>query len=136
MKHQHLVKLSIESENDKSAPKSMAFAKVVALIGRGAHCHLAVKDSQMSAVHCLIALTPRGVCIQDHQSRNGTYLNGQSIGQLTPLKVGDTITAGGTTMVVQSLLAEEAIQQLLSDSQLAEIFTTGFEWLMKNIPHS
>ena len=59
----------------------------VYVLGRGAECHprlpneLPYKD--VSRRHCLVGLSPSGVWVLDLDSRNGTFVNGQPVGQLT-----------------------------------------------------
>ena len=45
-------------------------------IGRGGHCHVAVRDARMSTSHCELMATPNGVCVTDTESLNGTWING------------------------------------------------------------
>jgi hypothetical protein len=58
-------------------------------------------DPALSSVHFLVASDGAGCAIEDLQSRNGTFVNGRRINGRTPLKEGDQILAGQTTLVVE-----------------------------------
>ena len=49
------------------------------LMGRGLECQIVLNDPLCSRVHCEIEQTADGWMVRDHQSRNGTFLNGQKI---------------------------------------------------------
>jgi predicted component of type VI protein secretion system len=71
------------------------------IVGRAPDCQLTVRDIQLSRHHCKIEKTLDGYLLQDLDSRNGTFLNGQS----TPrrlLKDGDLVRAGRTRIVYRS----------------------------------
>ena len=58
------------------------------VIGRGSDASFRIQDPSISRRHCQIANSPRGLLIADLGSSNGTYLNGQRLGNgwtaLTP----------------------------------------------------
>jgi Nif-specific regulatory protein len=49
------------------------------LIGRGLDCTVILSDPLCSRVHCEVALSPDGWLVRDHNSRNGTFVNGQKV---------------------------------------------------------
>jgi two-component system, NtrC family, response regulator HydG len=49
------------------------------LIGRGLECQIILSDPLCSRVHCEVESTPDGWMLRDHNSRNGTFVNGQKI---------------------------------------------------------
>src|SRR5262245_19562407 len=60
------------------------------LIGRGDDCDLRLPPSyghaDVSRHHCLIEIEPETVRIRDLGSRNGTFVNGEKIGQRASLQ--------------------------------------------------
>lgn len=50
-------------------------------IGRQEDCGIVVPESTISRYHCVLEITPPEVKLQDFGSLNGTFLNGEKIGQ-------------------------------------------------------
>lgn len=50
-------------------------------IGRQEDCGIVVPESTVSRYHCVLEITPPEVKLQDFGSLNGTFLNGEKIGQ-------------------------------------------------------
>ena len=69
-------------------------------IGRSVRATIQIRnDSKLSGVHCTIYRRQNGYALKDHESRNGTSLNGRRIGEGEyMLGDGDKITAGGSTL--------------------------------------
>jgi hypothetical protein len=63
------------------------------LIGRSAECDIRVRDTQVSREHCELVPDGKGWKLRDLRSSNGTYINGDAIGEC-PLKDGDTFEVG------------------------------------------
>lgn len=51
------------------------------ILGRQADCNIVIPDNTVSRYHCMIEVTPPNVTVRDFGSLNGTYLNGEKIGQ-------------------------------------------------------
>ena len=65
-------------------------------IGRGLECNVILTDPLTSRVHAVIVYTREAWWLRDHDSRNGTYVNGQKIDEARlvdgcVLKVGSTV---------------------------------------------
>ena len=54
------------------------------VIGRQQDCTIIVPEKTVSRYHCLLEVTPPKVLLQDFGSLNGTFLNGEKIGQRNP----------------------------------------------------
>jgi len=75
----------------------------VTTIGRSSMNDLPVSDKMLSRQHARIVKDGNGgLTVEDLGSRNGTFLNGERLVSLQPLKSGDRITVGGVTLKVES----------------------------------
>ncbi len=50
-------------------------------VGRQEDCAIALPDKTVSRYHCMLEVTPPNVTVRDFGSLNGTFLNGEKIGQ-------------------------------------------------------
>jgi ATP/maltotriose-dependent transcriptional regulator MalT len=55
-------------------------------------------DPTVSRLHAVLENLPSGWCIRDLNARNGTYLNGERVWGERPLRPGDEIRVGNTTL--------------------------------------
>src|SRR3954469_13954385 len=66
-------------------------------------------DSEISRVHARIYHDPSGqLMVEDLGSTNGTFVNGNRIAAATPVRAGDQVRVGQTTMTVEGGAAEGA----------------------------
>lgn len=72
----------------------------VTFIGRRQDCDMCIPLSVVSRRHCEVFTEFNSVHVRDLKSRNGTFVNDESIGE-TQLKAGDTLRIGPVTFVVQ-----------------------------------
>jgi parallel beta-helix repeat protein len=72
-------------------------------LGRSAENEIALVDSQLSRNHAAISREEGGYILQDLNSTNGTFLNGQSIAEPHVLRDGDQIRIGNTTLIFRWL---------------------------------
>jgi len=64
------------------------------LIGRGDECHLKPQSDAVSRKHCVIITTDTEVVVRDLNSRNGTFVNGERVGEESVLLSGDQLRVG------------------------------------------
>lgn len=115
--------------------------RTTCLIGRSTECHIQLpndKDHQtVSRYHCLLDINPPAVRIRDFGSLNGTFINGQKIGQRQKnqrveealktqfpeydLQDGDQIKIGKTLFLVEVSAAEEHSSLLFPASSLEQL---------------
>ena len=75
----------------------------VTTIGRSSLNDLPIADKMLSRQHARIVRDGNGgLTIEDMGSRNGTFVNGEKLTAVLPLKSGDRITVGGVTLKVES----------------------------------
>ncbi|MBT3985739.1 FHA domain-containing protein [archaeon] len=73
-----------------------------ATIGRSLHTHIYSSDDKVSRVHARFESNSEGISITDLNSSNGTYVNGENIGQVpSPLYDHDRIQIGDTIFEVR-----------------------------------
>jgi hypothetical protein len=87
------------------------------ILGRSAKCDLVVQDHASSRRHARLTLggAPRAVFLEDLESRNGTYVNGDRIDGRTHLDDGSRIRIGATIYLL-SLMDDAGNQEDLIDS--------------------
>jgi len=78
----------------EDGPKLLAFAVANLLIGRMPDNHLGLNHGSVSRRHARIAVTNKGVIIEDLGSQNGTTINGKPVKGETALRPGDVVRIG------------------------------------------
>jgi len=78
------------------------------VVGRAVTSDLAVIDPTISRRHAELRLTPDGVTVKDLESSNGTFINGDRIGEAV-LKPNDSVTFGKVVFQLKALEAARAI---------------------------
>ncbi len=69
------------------------------VLGRAADCDLVIADPRVSRHHAELRRQDDGFLLVDLGSTNGTFLNGQRIGQALPLRAGDVIELGAARFI-------------------------------------
>jgi len=77
-----------------------SFAALPITIGRDVDNDIPLDDSKLSRRHCRIVRAPEGFVLEDMESSNGSYVNGERAGRQV-LSAGDTITIGTTSLNVE-----------------------------------
>jgi DNA-binding response OmpR family regulator len=75
----------------KNAGEQIALEKEVFVIGRDLDCDLVLAEQQVSRQHITIKRVERTYRMEDLDSRNGTWLNGEQVRGEHPLNSGDVI---------------------------------------------
>jgi pSer/pThr/pTyr-binding forkhead associated (FHA) protein len=87
-----LVRLKILKGSN--AGKSVPIPAPKCVIGRGDDCHLRPSSDAVSRHHCTIITTENEVIVRDMSSRNGTFVNGERVGEEAVLLSGDVLRVG------------------------------------------
>ncbi len=61
------------------------------LVGRDELCDIVIPDRQVSRRHARFMNTPKGVIVEDLNSKNGTHLNGKQVSETFILQDGDLV---------------------------------------------
>jgi hypothetical protein len=77
-------------------------------IGRSADNDFRIEHPTVSTHHCEIILESTGIRLRDCNSTNGTFLNGQQVGECE-LRCGETLALGDVQMLVDSAEVTVAI---------------------------
>jgi HD-GYP domain-containing protein (c-di-GMP phosphodiesterase class II) len=109
-----LIFLKIQSEN--GGLSRVAINQFPATIGRDPGNQIAIPDDQISRFHLRIKRRGRLLIVEDLDSRNGTFLNGDRIVNAV-VRTGDKILIGSTEIVVFSTDAEISLEQRALDGQ-------------------
>ena len=84
---------------ESDAPPEQQFTlRAVTAMGRNNDNHLVIDDPFASANHAMVVWREGRWWVEDLDSHNGTYLNGERIVKPQPLTSGDRISIGETTL--------------------------------------
>ena len=82
--------------------------KAQILVGRDAACEICIADHRISRMHAKITVGDKGPVVEDLNSINGTFVNGQKIKQPTQIVVGDRLRFHETEFRLEKLVDPDA----------------------------
>jgi pSer/pThr/pTyr-binding forkhead associated (FHA) protein/DNA-binding transcriptional ArsR family regulator len=85
------------------------------IIGRAPDCTITIPDGSISSRHARVTRSAEGFTIEDLQSRNGTFVNGEKVEQPRILADGDVVRLGKIIMtfnVAQETVAAPKTQMM------------------------
>lgn len=88
------LKLSAGNQPPSTAANLQERKSIV--IGRGLDCDVVIKDVKASRRHCQLTRTESSFVLEDLGSKNGTYVDGESIKAPVQLKTNQTFKVGDT----------------------------------------
>ncbi|MGN0802964.1 MAG: FHA domain-containing protein [Candidatus Faecivicinus sp.] len=96
------VELTIEEENRRKGTSRThtIFVETEIIVGRLESCDLPIGDETVSGRHMKILREVDGLYVRDLNSQNGTRVNGEPLQSERPLRSGDVLTIGRTTLKV------------------------------------
>jgi len=89
--------------------------EVTAELVLGRQADLVIEDPQVSRRHASVRPAGDALEVEDHGSRNGTWVNGARIAATTRLVPGDQVRLGDTTFEVEGTAVRAAPTQLRPD---------------------
>lgn len=84
-------------------------------IGRGRECNIVLFDKKCSRIHCQLVKKGSYYAIEDMNSRNGTHVNGKPLPKRSPLKPGDHLHVGKSTLILSEKPIGGALQQAATE---------------------
>jgi predicted component of type VI protein secretion system len=87
------------------------------LIGRDQSCQLRPRDGRVSRRHAEIRVEDDAAFLHDLGSTNGTFLNGEAVAAILPLRDGDRIQIGPYSVTVAIDEAEDSPDRPPSDDE-------------------
>ena len=84
----------VESPGGEPAVGRSFGLDVITPLGRDVNNAIVVEDPFASAEHAVLTYRGRGWYVEDLESTNGTYVNGQRIDGVAPLSYGDELQVG------------------------------------------
>jgi hypothetical protein len=79
--------------------------------GRSPDNHFPISHSTVSSLHCDLTLTADGVLVHDHNSTNGTFLDGQRVKQAV-LQQGQVLRLGDVELFVETTEVHISIPEI------------------------
>jgi hypothetical protein len=99
------------NKNGAGEPEVIELNLGVNHFGRDPECHFPIKHSTVSTNHCDIILTADGILLQDLDSTNGTFVDGERVKQAV-LQSGQTVRLGDVELVVESTDVKISIPEI------------------------
>jgi pSer/pThr/pTyr-binding forkhead associated (FHA) protein len=84
-------------------------------IGRARGSGVRIPSAEVSRQHCVLRVEDGLVTVEDLDSVNGTYLNGETVVGSQVVRPGDRLNVGPVTFVVEYELTPEALGRLSDD---------------------
>lgn len=69
------------TKGKRMGQKNVYTEKEQVILGRQDDCNLIIPDGTVSRYHCMLDILPPRIRVRDFGSKNGTYVNGEKIGQ-------------------------------------------------------
>jgi hypothetical protein len=82
------------------------------IVGRRRDCHLRIRSAEVSRRHCLLSIQEDHVDVEDLDSINGTFVNGQRVVGKQMLRPGDHLEIGPLKFIVEYELSPAALERL------------------------
>jgi two-component system, cell cycle response regulator len=90
--------LMMYTERNMGRRLDLTEAKIT--IGRSPEADIVIEDKRVSKIHCTVQYAKGSIIVEDNQSTNGTFLNGQRIDKAS-VNTSALLQVGGTVMKVE-----------------------------------
>lgn len=112
-------------------------------IGRDISSDVAIVDSKVSRNHASIVSRAGRIFVEDHNSTNGTFVNGERIVASSPIEIfnGTVLAIGDSTIAVgdstqKSDVAEPSIKENTPSGQISSLNTRNSASIVKEVPYN
>src|SRR5438876_709075 len=117
-------------EKGRARVREVRLRREETIVGRQKGSDLRIPSQEVSRRHCILS-TQRGyLTVEDLDSANGTFLNGQRAEGKQVVRPGDRLRIGPLTFVVEYQLTQAAIDQLLTNDEAVEVVAADDEEMM------
>lgn len=101
-------------------------------IGRARGSGVRIPSAEVSRQHCVLRVEDGLVTVEDLDSVNGTFLNGEAVVGCQVVRPGDRLNVGPVTFAVEYELTPEALERLRDepadhDYEIVEVSEEGLE---------
>jgi pSer/pThr/pTyr-binding forkhead associated (FHA) protein len=105
-------------------------------IGRALGSTVRIPSSEVSRLHCRLRSEGGLITVEDLESVNGTFLNGQRVRNVMTVRPGDRLTVGPVTFVVEYELTPDAMNRLRGEDDVVvlEADDEGEVQVLEEIP--
>ncbi len=105
--------------------QSLRLRSAETIIGRQHGCDLRIPSASVSRRHCRLSVQDGFLMVEDLDSANGTFVNGERVATTTAVKPGDKLEIGPVTFVVKYQLSSAAIDRLLQQGEIVTPVAVG-----------
>jgi pSer/pThr/pTyr-binding forkhead associated (FHA) protein len=99
------------------------------LVGRRRECHLRILSAEVSRRHCLLNVRNGYVSVQDLDSINGTFVNGERVVGEQVMRPGDCLGIGSAEFIVEYEMPSPARKPLGQEAHPMDAFVEQAEAL-------
>lgn len=103
-------------------------------LGRASSCNIRIPSSEVSRLHCRLRIEDGLVSVEDLESVNGTFVNGERVHGSEIVRPGDRLSLGSFTFVVEYELTEDALRQLSGDVDYEVLEPDAEELVVEDVP--
>lgn len=82
------------------------------IIGRRQDCDLRIKSAEISRRHCLLSIQDGCLFVEDLDSVNGTFVNGERVSGRMAVRPGDELELGPVRFLVEYEITQDALDRL------------------------
>jgi pSer/pThr/pTyr-binding forkhead associated (FHA) protein len=115
--------ITLVVEKGRKRVQTFRLHRAETVVGRQQGSGLRIPSLDVSRRHCVLRVVEDGyLTIEDLDSVNGTYLNGERVSGVEVVRPGDRLQVGPVTLVAEYQLTQEALDHLQAgpDAELVE----------------
>jgi ABC-type multidrug transport system ATPase subunit/pSer/pThr/pTyr-binding forkhead associated (FHA) protein len=126
-----IVQISLKKEllsNDENKPldiRNLLSQKKEIIIGRSSDCDIELQDMLVSRKHARIYLVNDTIWIEDLQSANGIYINGNKVKGKAQLKASDKLVIGLFALSLEGKMVDLKKEYAISADNISKVFSDG-----------
>ena len=103
------------------------------LVGRHQDANIVLQSAEISRRHAAFLLKQQGLFLQDLNSSNGTFVNGERIAAETQLQSGDVLAFASLAFSVAETVAEEIAETVVEEVVVAEAAVVSKEAVVEAV---